>query len=39
VSIKDFIKSKLDLMEKDSQDGFEDFIDPLNNMADNQDTS
>lgn len=39
MSNKDFIKRKLNLMEKDSQDGFKDFIEPLNNMADNQDTN
>lgn len=33
MSEKDFIKNKLSLMKKDKQAGFEDFVGPLQNMA------
>ena len=39
VSNKDFIKRKLELMEKDSQDGFKDLLDPLDKMAGEHETS
>jgi len=39
VSNKDFIKKKLELLKKDNQNGFKDFFEPLNEMAENQDTS
>ncbi len=34
MSKKDFINDKLSLMKKDNQDGFKDFVEPLQEMVD-----
>ncbi len=39
MSNKDFIKKKLELLEKDNQNGFKDFVEPLNEMAESQSNS
>ena len=39
MSKEDFIKSKLALMNKDSQDGFKDFVEPLQSMVDKSEAS
>ena len=39
MSKKDFIKSKLDLIKKDNQDGFKDLAEPLAQMAENGEIS
>lgn len=39
MSKEDFIKDKLSLMKKDNQNGFNDFVEPLQNMVDKNEAS
>ena len=39
MSIKDFLNKRIKLIEKDGQKGFKNFVEPLHEMADSQNTS